>query len=177
MQIAPAFAREELGFDSQETGFFIMASGIGAIAGSLMLLMADVRNRVLLFILLNAGFGVATLTLALNPSYALAFLFMGVFGLFMTNNAVVAQTIFQIIVPLHLLGRVVSLMMIAPAIAALITLPLGIVGDAIGLRWGIAALGALMFVSAAALGAGSMLKLPLVPAEEPTSPEAALSGA
>jgi MFS family permease len=177
MQMAPGFAREEMGFNSGETGLFMMASGIGAVVGSSLLLLLDVKNRVLLFILLNVGFGISVVVLALNPWFAGAFLFMGVFGLFMTNNAVVAQTIFQIIVPQHLLGRVVSLMMIAPAIAALITLPLGIVGDAIGLRWGIAALGALMFVSAAALGAGGMLKLPLVPAEEPTSPEAALSGA
>jgi len=175
MQMAPGFARQEMGFDSSETGLFMMASGIGAVVGSTLLLLLDVRNRVLLFILLNVGFGISVVVLAVNPWYVPAFALMAVYGLFMTNNAVVAQTIFQVIVPQHLLGRVVSLMLIAPAISALLTLPLGIVGDAIGLRWGIAALGVVMFISAAGLGAGGMLKLPLVPAADPTNPEPALS--
>ena len=94
---------------------------------------------------------------------------MAFFGLFMTNNAVVAQTIFQIIVPQHLLGRVVSLMMIAPALSSLLTLPLGVIGDELGLRWGIGVIGVLMFVTAAGIGAMGMLKMPLE-ANDPGAP-------
>ncbi|MGE0057693.1 MAG: MFS transporter [Dehalococcoidia bacterium] len=177
MQMAPGFARQEMGFDSGETGLFMMASGVGAIVGSSLLLLLEVKNRILLFILLNVGFGISVMLLALNPWAIAAFPAMALFGLFMTNNAVVAQTIFQIVVPQHYLGRVVSLMMIAPALSALLTLPLGVIGDQLGLRAGIAALGALMFVSAAGLGAAGMLKYPLEPAVDPALPEGALSKA
>jgi MFS family permease len=176
MQMAPGFARQEMGFGSGETGLFLMASGIGSIFGSGLLLVTEVKNRVLLFVLLNVGFGISTMLLALNPWYIPAFVFMAAFGLFMSNNAVVAQTIFQIIVPPQFLGRVMSLMMVAPACAALLTLPLGVVGDELGLRWGIGAIGALMFVLAAGIGAMGMLKLPLVPVDEPETARAAMPG-
>jgi hypothetical protein len=57
--------------------------------------------------------------------------------------------------------------------AALLTLPLGVIGDELGLRWGIAGLGVLMFVAAAAIGASGMLKLQLIPAEDDMAFEAA----
>lgn len=149
--IATAFAREEMGFNGAETGLFLMAAGVGSIIGSSLLLVLHVKRRNLLFLQSVAGFGLSLLLLSINPWAALAFLFMGVYGVFNASTPVMAQTIFQTGVPQHYLGRVNSLFMIAPGLAAILTLPIGLIGDTLGLRWALGGI-AIILVFCAAVG-------------------------
>jgi MFS family permease len=161
--MAPAFAREAMDFGAAETGLFMMATGVGSLIGTAMLLVFDVKNRNLLIVCLAVGFGLSLVALAVNPTYAGSFILVAVVGLFSSSVPVVAQTIFQIVVPQQFLGRVNSLLMTAPGLAAVVALPIGLLGDEFGLRWAVGGIGVLL--AAISLGAG-IYRLPRLPRNE-----------
>ena len=163
--LATAFAREEMHFDAKEAGFFLMSAGIGAIAGSSLLLTGQVRNRNLLFMQSVFGFGVSMMLIAINPTYAGAFLLMAVYGVFNATTPVLAQTIFQMGVPQQYLGRVNSLFMIAPGLAMILSLPMGLIGDAFSLRWAIAGAAIFMLVLPVVAALSGLHHRPLADAE------------
>jgi MFS family permease len=135
MFMAPAFAREVMGFSAGEAGLFVMASGVGAILGSTSLVLIEVENRSRFFVFTCFGFGLSILAIALNPWFIPAFLFMAAFGVSNATLAVTGQSIFQILVPQHLLGRVVGLWSLSAGLGYMAALPIGVIGDAVGLRW------------------------------------------
>jgi predicted MFS family arabinose efflux permease len=132
--LAPAFAREVLKLDAGATGVYLMAIGIGSIIGSSAILFLEVNNRHLLFASLAASFALSLIALALAPWTAVSFILVGVFGVFNAPLPVTAQTILQTLVPPRLIGRVLSVLMLAPALGTVATLPMGLVADVIGLR-------------------------------------------
>jgi predicted MFS family arabinose efflux permease len=132
--LAPAFAKEELELNASQTGLFLMSIGIGSIVGSSLILFVEVRNRHLLFAALAASFALSLIALAAAPWTIASFFLVGVFGVFNAPLPVTAQTILQTLVPPRLIGRVLSVLMLAPALGTVATLPIGLVADAIGLR-------------------------------------------
>lgn len=150
--IAPAYAREVMHFGPATTGFFLMAAGIGSIAGSVAILVLAPGNRLFVMVVLSLAFAGSLIGLALSPWPTSAFLLMGVFGLANTTLAVVAQTIFQLIVPAQFIGRVMSLFMMAPGIAALLTLPIGLIAELAGLRVAVAGIGVILLAVSLVLG-------------------------
>jgi predicted MFS family arabinose efflux permease len=157
MNTGPAFGREAMHMSKSDTGLFIMASGIGSIFGSSFLLFFDVKNRHHLFMAMMAPFGGSMLLLAINPYFLPAFFFMAIFGFGNSAVPVIAQTIFQVTVPQHLLGRVVSLLQLAPGLASVMALPIGYLGDQFGLR-AVVGVSAVIFLSFSAIVGG--LRLP-----------------
>ncbi len=138
-QLAPGFARTEMDFTSSQAGFFVMAAGIGATLGSSLLVVLNPSNHHRLFFFACAGYGSSLLLISLNPWYLPAFVCMGLYGLFNSNYAVSAQTIFQLEVPPELLGRVVSLWAFAGGLGSITALPIALAGEALGLRWALGA--------------------------------------
>jgi predicted MFS family arabinose efflux permease len=157
--LAPAFAREVMDFNAQEAGIFLMVSGIGSLVGTSMLIVFEPQRRHLVFVFLAFGFGLSVLAISLNPYYLLAFMLMAMYGLFNSTIPVLAQTVFQVVVPQDYLGRVNSMLMVAPGMAALVTLPLGVLADAVGLRLVVSGIG-IFLMSATTLV--SVLHLPKV---------------
>jgi len=76
---------------------------------------------------------------------------------------VLAQTIFQVVVPQDYLGRVNSMFMVAPGLAALVTLPIGILADAIGLRLVVGGIGVFLMFTTTII---TLLQLPRVHVSE-----------
>lgn len=144
LQMTPGFARQELGFNASETGFLVMASGVGAVLGSAYLLLVDVQNKVRFFVFLLFLLSFSLIALALNPWDKAAFAIMVVVGLAGLTQAVVANTLFQLFVPSQYLGRVVSLWGAAGGLISVAALPIGLVGEEWGLRWGLGGAGALL---------------------------------
>jgi MFS family permease len=163
--LASAFAREEMGFNAQETGFFLMSAGVGAIFGSSVLLAMPVHNRNLRFMQSVFGFGLSMLLIAINPFFAAAFLLMGFYGMFNGTTPVLAQTIFQMGVPQQYLGRVNSLFMIGPGLAMILSLPIGLIGDAFSLRIALAGTAAVMLALPLIAAAAGLHHRPLEEAE------------
>jgi MFS family permease len=144
MQMGPGFAHQVLHFNAAETGLFMMASGVGSIIGSTAFVVFEPRKPIGIFVGICAIFGVSLLGLALNPWTFPAFIWMGWFGFATAGLSVCSQTIFQTEVPPHLLGRVLSLWSMAGGLGSVSALPIGIVGDAFGLRWALGAVAVAM---------------------------------
>ena len=135
MALAPGFAREVMDFNATEAGLFVTASGIGAVVGSAVLVMLDVRDQTRLFVFSTVSFSLSVFAIAVNPTFAGAFLFMAAFGFANSTLSIAGQTIFQMVVPQRLLGRVVSLWSLTAGLAFIAALPIGLLGDLVGLRW------------------------------------------
>ncbi len=160
MTIGPGFAREELHFSASETGFFMMSSGVGAIIGSTILLTIDLKNQHLAFVMTAILFAFTLIALAVNPYAPLAFVFMALFGVSTTSLAITAQTIFQTTVPPQYLGRVTSFFSVGGGIGQMTALPIGLVGDQIGLRWPLGAVAVILLVIIAVMGPEKRAKDP-----------------
>jgi hypothetical protein len=148
-----------MNFNAQEAGIFLMVSGIGSLIGTSMLIIFEPQRRHLVFVFLAFGFGLSVLAISINPYYALAFLLMGLYGLFNSTIPVLAQTIFQVVVPQDFLGRVNSMLMVAPGMAALMTLPMGVLADAVGLRLVVGGIGVFLMTATTIV---SVIQLPRV---------------
>ena len=152
LNMAPGFAREVLDFNATEAGLFVMASGIGSIAGSVGLVFYDVVDRNRFGVLGLGGFGVALLLLCLNPWTPAAYVLMALFGFSNSCFAVIAQTIFQSESDPRYLGRVVALWSLGGGIGALTALPIGAAGDVFGLRYSLGFVAALLVISSVYIG-------------------------
>jgi MFS family permease len=152
MNLAPAFAREELELGASGAGFFMMSMGIGAIVGSALLLVFPVRDGKQLFTLLMFAFALNLIAQAALPWLPAAFLLMALFGLSNSALVVAGQTFMQTNVPQRLLGRVVGLWSLAGGLGFVTALPIGLVGDAVGLRWAIAGTAVLLLFATLWIG-------------------------
>lgn len=152
MNLAPGFAREELGLDATGAGFFMMAMGVGAIIGSAIMLAFPAYDGKRVFIWFTGVFALNIIGLAANPWLPVAFLLMGVFGLCSSALVVAGQTFLQTNVPQSMLGRVVGLWSLAGGFAFITALPIGLVGDAVGLRWSLGGTALILLASAVWFG-------------------------
>jgi MFS family permease len=152
MNLAPAFAKEELGLNSSGAGLFIMSMGVGAIVGSVIMLVFPVRDAHRMFIVGTGVFGLNMMLQAANPWLPAAFLIMAFFGLCNSALVVAGQTFLQISVPQGFLGRVIGLWSLAGGLGFVTSLPLGLLGDAVGLRWSLGGAGLLLLLSAVWFG-------------------------
>ena len=147
MNLSPAFAREELGLNSSGAGLFIMSMGVGAIVGSVLMLVFPVKDGHQLFIVLTGVFGLNLVLQAVNPWLPAAFVLMAFFGLSNSALVVAGQTFLQVSVPQAFLGRVIGLWSLAGGLGFIASLPIGMLGDAIGLRWSLGGAGILLLAS------------------------------
>jgi MFS family permease len=132
--LAPGFAREEMGFSSTRTGVFMMSLGLGALTGSVLLLVLDLKDRLRAFVRLCAAYAVALSLIAINPYDFAAFPLMALLGFSNATTSVSALTLLQTTASQQYLGRVISLFGVGVGLGFLLALPVGLVGDLVGLR-------------------------------------------
>jgi predicted MFS family arabinose efflux permease len=153
ISMGPGFGREELHLNASGTGFFIMASGVGAIVAALVLVMHEVNDRNRAVCLMCGAFGASLLAICLSPNVATAFAFMAVFGFSNSCFSILAQTIFQLSAEPRYLGRVIGLWSMGGGVGQLTALPIGVAGDAFGLRWSLGFVAVMLVLSSAAVAA------------------------
>ena len=131
----PAFAREVMGLEAARAGLLPMAVRLGALTGNLTLAaMGDFRRKNQLWLGSCLLFIVALFFFAITPWFGVSLtvlFFVGMGDLTFTSMGVI---LLQLLVPQALLGRVMSLWMIGGSFMFIGALPMGIVGDALGLR-------------------------------------------
>lgn len=154
MSLGPGFAREELDFSASTTGLFLMAAGIGSLAGALMMVAVNLEANLKVFVWACTGFAVSLVALCINPFAAVAFLCTAGFGFSSSVLSIAAQTIFQVQAKPHLLGRVTSLWSLGGGLAAITALPIGIIGDLLSLRVSLGFVSILLLVMCAIVGMG-----------------------
>jgi MFS family permease len=138
--LLPAYAQDVLHVDAQGLGFLSTASGLGALAGALI--MASFGQSIRKGVLLTAGsliFPVMLILLAFNGTFlgALPLLIASSFGAMIQNTT--ANTLVQTNVPDHLRGRVMSVYMLTFfGFSPLGALQAGVIAEHFGVPIGIA---------------------------------------
>lgn len=136
-QVIPAFAKDVFGNTAGGVGLLLMASGIGAFIGSIILPMLN-RDHLYRWLLVAMVLFIATLTLfAWSTWFWVAwalFVLVGIFGLGMVWS--LATTISQTSSPREVRGRVMGVLQFTPGFHYLGALPLAILADSFG--WGVA---------------------------------------
>jgi MFS family permease len=133
--MVPGFAREVMEFSAGETGLLLMASGVASLFGSLTMVFFDLGDRLQRLALGYGSFVLTVLLIAINPFDLAMFILMAAYGLSLGAISVAGQTILQRNTPPEMLGRVISVWNSAGGIGFLMALPLGLLGEALGLRW------------------------------------------
>lgn len=166
--VAPGFSRQVLGFDAGETGFFLMSIGVGSIIGSMVMLVARVRDSLRMYFIGCMGLGLSISVVALTPWAYATFLPNAFFGIFLAVMIVSGQTVLQTEVPSEYLGRTMSAWTIAGGVGLAASWPIGALGDALGLRWVL--LGAGLCLAGVALLNGTVRTSALRPSAAPPRP-------
>jgi MFS family permease len=146
MNLAPAFAREELELGPGGVGLFMMSSGVGAIIGSVWLLAFPIKDGLFAFTFTLLIFAADIFLQAAVPFIPATFLLMGIWGAISAVGVTAGQTYLQMNVPQRLMGRVIGLWSLAGSLGFVTALPIGILGDEIGLRPTLAGVGVVLAV-------------------------------
>jgi MFS family permease len=152
MNLVPGFAREVLGMGAGQAGLLMMFGGVGALVGSIVLASVNVRHKNRLFV--GLGFTLATglILFAANPWYYASFAIIMVMGMAGSTIPLVGNSIMLIVVPPHLLGRVVSIWSFTAGFISMAGLPIGFLGEVFGLRWSLGGSAAILLLFVLWLG-------------------------
>ena len=147
----PAIAKDQLGLSEQGLGFCYTAVGIGALSG--LVTIASLSNRPIKTKIVRyamTGFGIAMLGLSLTNSIWFALPCLAVMGGCAIAHFNTTNTLFQLLSPSALRGRVLSMHLWAIAgIAPLGNLWMGASGDIFGLAPTLSAGGIAVAIGAA----------------------------
>ncbi len=152
VQLGAGYARDGLGFGAGEAGLLIACVGVGALLGGTAMTVFNVESKTAHFLSGTMGFGLTLILFAVNPWTPLFYPIALINGAFNSIQVIASNAMFQLLVPSRYLGRVVSLWFLAAGVAALAALPLGIIGDEIGLRGAFGGAGAIYIVIASWFG-------------------------
>jgi MFS family permease len=152
MNLAPAFAREDLELGPGGVGLFMMASGVGAVLGSAWLLAFPIKDGLWAFTVTMLLFAVDIFLQAVVPFVPATFVLMGIWGAVSAIGVTGGQTFLQMNVPQRLMGRVLGLWSLAGSLGFVTALPIGVLGDEIGLRPTLAGVGVVLAVLTVWLG-------------------------
>lgn len=105
--LLPVFAKDILDVGPQAFGFLMSATYLGNFIAILYLTRFPLKHKQGRSLLVSvAGFGVCILIFALSKSFVLSFIALFVSGLFDGVSVIIRGTIFQLLVPDHMRGRV-----------------------------------------------------------------------
>lgn len=147
----PAFARD-FGTDTMGYGYsaLLLANGIGAVVGGLMLegrslLRTNARTAIMLAMLWCIVLG----GFAITSSYAVALLLLFTAGVTNLAFLATAQTLVQLLAPVHLRGRLIGLFIMSSlGLRTFSGVTVGLLGSYIGVHWSLGlSAGALLLVT------------------------------
>jgi MFS family permease len=152
----PTVASDLFGLGSAGYGILSATSAVGAVVtGVLLGRRSSRRSETRVLILAGTTFGVALGTLALAPVFAVAVAALLVVGgammAFQTSN----QSLLISLSDMEYHGRIQGLIMLSFGAFGIAALPLGLLADALGLRWTLGAMGFAVTLLMALFAVGS----------------------
>lgn len=149
--LMPVFADEVWDVGEVGLGLLQAASGLGGLVGALVVANLDEyqrKGRLLLWG--TVAFGAFVAAFALSPSFYPALVFLAATGLVSMVAMTVTNTSIQLVIPDHVRGRVMSVMMMTFGLMPLGSVPASFMADAVGSPL-TTALGAALLVGSALL--------------------------
>jgi MFS family permease len=157
-RLLPIFVDDILMVGARGMGILISVSGVGAIAGSLILASLPNKNRGLMLLSSTLVLGIAIVTFAFSRSWMLSLSVMVVIGMSQTAMTTLSNTLAQHYSSREFRGRVMGIydmQMSFPGIAVFIA---GILSDSIGVEWTVGGF-AMLLVAVSTL---FMIKVPRI---------------
>ena len=131
--LMPAWAREALNVASDDLGVLMMAMGIGALAGSLLVAgLKTMRSRGLILLGCCLLWGLSLAAFAQTTSYAVALPLLLIVGLASSVFMSLNMTLLQMHADPEMRGRVMSIAMMTFGMMPLSAVPFGIVAEQAG---------------------------------------------
>ena len=125
IMLLPAFVKQDLGGGAQDLGILLSTFGVGALIGSMLVVVrSDFRYRGRVVLVTALVYSLTVIALGLTRSMLTAGLVLAVSGFFQAVYMAVNQTILQLTVPSEIRGRVMSIWMINWGLMPLGLLPL-----------------------------------------------------
>jgi MFS family permease len=131
----PAFGKEVLELGPATASLLPMATGIGALTGNVALAaLGDVRRKNILWLWLILVFITSLALFAVTPWFGIALVLLFLVGLGEMTFVSMGVALLQLLTPREFIGRIMSIWGYAGSLMYLGSLPMGIVGEMIGLR-------------------------------------------
>jgi MFS family permease len=151
--LMPLFAEQVFGVGATGLGVLMAAIGIGALGGSIAVAALSGHSRLsMLQLALGVAFGVALIGFALAPTFPVAVLLLALVGFASSGYVALNTSLMVSHTEPRLYGRVMSVYLLTFAIMPVAALPVAWLADQIGGRATVAAGGALVAATVAAIG-------------------------
>jgi MFS family permease len=151
MLLLPIFTEDILKVGAAGMGMLMSVSGIGAIAGSLVLASLPNKKRGLMLLASALLLGVSLTGFSFSSSWSLSLALIVFIGLGQTGRMTLANTLLQYYSNDEYRGRVMSIYMMEFGLTSFGTFGAGLLAEAIGVQWSVGGL-ALVLVFIAILG-------------------------
>ena len=139
MMLLPGFVAEVLDGDSAQLGLLMTITGVGAVAGSLVIASMPSRRRGLILLLSSLLLGVALMVFSISTSFLLTSVVMIVIGLGQTGRMSLSNVLIQAYVDDEYRGRVMSVYMMEFSIVSFGVFLVGMFAGVVGIQWAIGA--------------------------------------
>lgn len=150
MTLMPVFANRVLGLEADGYSLLMSASGIGALAGSVVLAsIGDFRHKGMLLVGGAFAFGATLAGTAAMTWLPLALIMLLFVGLAMTVFTTTANTLLMVLTPEEFRGRVMSVYMLDMALNSFGAVFAGVMADSVGIGWALVFMGGVCAVLAA----------------------------
>jgi MFS family permease len=143
MMLLPAFTEDELKVGPKGLGILMGVSGIGAIAGSLVLASLPNKKRGAMLLGMGLILGLALMAFSASTSWTLSLIVIVFVGVGQTGRMALGNTLLQYYAAADYRGRVMSFLMMEFGLSSFVVFPAAIVADIVGVRWTV---GVLAFV-------------------------------
>ena len=132
MMLLPGFVADVLGGGPDQLGMLMTVSGVGALAGSLVIAAMPARNRGMILLLSSLVLGVALIVFSASHWLWLTSLIMVVIGVAQTGRMSISNVLLQAYVEDEYRGRVMSIYMMEWGIVSFGVFFVGILASLIG---------------------------------------------
>jgi MFS family permease len=149
-------------FDLGSAGYGVLSatSAVGAVVTGLLLGRRKSRaHETRLFTLAAGVFGLALAGLAVAPTFAAAVVALFVIGGAMLAFQTTNQSLLLALSDMEFHGRIQGLIMLSFGAFGIAALPLGLLADAVGLRWTLAGMGGLVLVFVGLFAVGGQRRI------------------
>ena len=152
----PGFAKDVLGASPGELGLLMALTGVGALAGSLVIASMSARRRGVLLMSSALIMGLTTLAFALSTNIWLSGVIVLAIGIGQSLRMSLSSVLIQTYTEAQYRGRVMSVYMMEFSLVAFGTFFVGVLSNAIGVQYALAATAGGLVV----LSLGSILFIP-----------------